>query len=116
MGAEDITNRPTLSLVREDDHEPFELTRGDWRGLWIRFDQLHFAQQDLGAQMGEVRSTVRGVRDDMSKVLLAVTPAAAPELPEPVPPSRFAIDWPAVTRIVLLLCAVTVTGRHMGWW
>jgi hypothetical protein len=118
----DVSDRPTLTLVEADDHEPMQLTKGDWRGLWHRFDQMHRAQQDLGEQMGGVRSTVHAVKGDMSKVLVSVTELLAtakhPEPSQPAAPPKQERKTVLVnvTLVTLLLCAVVLTGRQMGWW
>jgi hypothetical protein len=123
MAAErDVSERPTLTLVEEDDGEPMQLTKGDWRGLWHRFDQMHGAQQALGEQMGTVRSTVHGVREDMSKVLIATSEisllcaAKPPTEPAPTPTVNRSPVLFNITLVTLLLCAVVLTGRQMGWW
>jgi hypothetical protein len=127
MPQPDISDRPTLTLVEDGDHEPFQLTRGDWRGLWKRFDLISQAQQDLGEQMGTVRSSVHSVKGDMSKVLVSTTAIgeqlaaaairiepAAPAAIEPAPKrSPVLVN---ITLVTLLLCAVVLTGRQMGWW
>jgi hypothetical protein len=117
---QDVSDRPTLTLVEEDDGERMQLTKGDWRGLWHRFDQMHRAQQALGEQMGTVRSTVHGVREDMSKVLLATSEisllCAAKPPTEPTPTVKRSPALVNITLVTLLLCAVVLTGRQMGWW
>ncbi len=111
----DITERPTLTLIEDDDHEPFNLTRGDWRGLWKRFDQVHRAQQALGDQMGEARSGVHDVKEDMAKLLVATTTVGA-KLSLVKLTREVGVVAGAVALCVLAGCGVALTGRYMGWW